>query len=106
MRQHITLELSAVELRLLVKSAVRDFFLETGMLKALSQQDTLLIVEDVASMLRISNKAIYRLIKDGRLEAVKRGKRFFVLRSNVMAYLNADSDAETTANHGSTPIIK
>jgi excisionase family DNA binding protein len=52
-------------------------------------EDSLLTVDEVARVLRVSNMTVYRLIKSGRLGAIRIGKNFRVRRSEVVRYLDA-----------------
>jgi len=46
-----------------------------------------LTVDEVAALLRVSSMTIYRLIKQGELPAVRIGKSFRLLETDVDAYL-------------------
>ncbi len=48
-----------------------------------------LTVQEVADMLRVSSMTVYRLIKAGDLPAVRVGRSFRVLPTDVDAYLAA-----------------
>jgi excisionase family DNA binding protein len=48
----------------------------------------LLVVHEVAALMRVSNMTVYRLIKAGDLPAIRVGKNFRIRRSDVGAYLN------------------
>jgi excisionase family DNA binding protein len=47
----------------------------------------LLTVNEVADELRVSSMTIYRLVKAGRLEAVRVGKNYRIRRSALDTYL-------------------
>ena len=49
-------------------------------------QKEVLFVADVAVTLQLSAGAIYKLIHDGKLKATKRGKKWVILRENVITY--------------------
>lgn len=51
--------------------------------------DGLLTVAEVASMIRISNMTVYRLIKARQLPAVKVGKNYRIRMSDIDLYLNS-----------------
>lgn len=53
--------------------------------------DRLLIVREVAELMRVSNMTVYRLIKAGDLPAIRVGKNFRIRRSDVESYLGARS---------------
>jgi excisionase family DNA binding protein len=47
----------------------------------------LLTVGEVASAIRVSNMTVYRLIKSGELPALRVGKNYRVMESDVVGYL-------------------
>ena len=49
--------------------------------------DRLLMVREVAELMRVSNMTDYRLIKAGDLPAIRVGKNFRIRRSDVEGYL-------------------
>jgi excisionase family DNA binding protein len=49
--------------------------------------DRLLMVREVAELMRVSNMTVYRLIKAGDLPAIRVGKNFRIRRSDVESYL-------------------
>jgi excisionase family DNA binding protein len=49
--------------------------------------DRLLVVREVAELMRVSNMTVYRLIKAGDLPAMRVGKNFRIRSSDVEAYL-------------------
>jgi len=49
--------------------------------------DRLLMVREVAELMRVSNMTVYRLIKAGDLPAIRVGKNFRIRRSDVEGYL-------------------
>jgi excisionase family DNA binding protein len=53
--------------------------------------DRLLMVREVAELMRVSNMTVYRLIKAGDLPALRVGKNFRIRRSDVEAYLGGRS---------------
>jgi excisionase family DNA binding protein len=63
--------------------------------------DRLLTVGEVASVMRVSNMTVYRLIKAGHLGAIRVGKNYRIRESDVNSYLSDravrfDGDAEGT----------
>jgi len=46
-------------------------------------------VEDAALVMALSRTAIYLLLKDGLLKAVRRGKRIIIPRTEIQAYLDS-----------------
>ena len=52
-----------------------------------SLSDRLLMVREVAELMRVSNMTVYRLIKAGDLPAIRVGKNFRIRRSDVESYL-------------------
>ena len=60
--------------------------------------EPLLTVGEVASVMRVSNMTVYRLIKSGQLSAIRVGKNYRIRRSDVERYL-----AERAVNIGSIP---
>lgn len=51
--------------------------------------DHLLTVGEVASLMRVSNMTVYRLIKGGQLPAIRVGKNYRIRESDVSEYLSA-----------------
>lgn len=49
--------------------------------------DRLLTVTEVASLMRVSNMTVYRLIKGGHLAAIRVGKNYRIRESDVNRYL-------------------
>lgn len=50
--------------------------------------DRLLTVGEVASVMRVSNMTVYRLIKNGQLGAIRVGKNYRIRESDVNTYLS------------------
>lgn len=50
--------------------------------------EPLLTVGEVASIMRVSNMTVYRLIKSGQLAAIRVGKNYRIRRSDIDRYLN------------------
>lgn len=50
--------------------------------------EPLLTVSEVASMMRVSNMTVYRLIKAGDLPALRVGKNYRIRASDVERYLD------------------
>lgn len=48
----------------------------------------ILYVAQVAVMLQVSSAKVYKMIADGELGAVKRGKRLIIKRSEVLRYID------------------
>jgi excisionase family DNA binding protein len=51
-------------------------------------EDQLLTVGEVCGAMRVSNMTVYRLIKCGELPAIRLGKTYRVLESEVERYLS------------------
>ena len=51
----------------------------------------LLTVAEVATMLRVSNMTVYRLIQRGQLAALRVGKNYRIRRADLDDYLSAGS---------------
>ena len=49
--------------------------------------ERLLTVSEVASVMRVSNMTVYRLIKSGQLSAIRVGKNYRIRESEVDRYL-------------------
>lgn len=49
--------------------------------------EPLLTVGEVATLMRVSNMTVYRLIKAGQLGAIRVGKNYRIRRSDVDRYL-------------------
>ena len=53
--------------------------------------DKLFTVNEVASMLRISNMTVYRLVKNEEISAIRVGKNYRIRESEVDRYLSSGS---------------
>ncbi len=53
-----------------------------------SMGEPLLTVGEVASVMRVSNMTVYRLIKSGQLAAIRVGKNYRIRRGDVDRYLS------------------
>lgn len=53
--------------------------------------EPLLTVGEVATLMRVSNMTVYRLIKAGHLAAIRVGKNYRLRRSDVESYLSQRS---------------
>ena len=53
--------------------------------------EPLLTVGEVATLMRVSNMTVYRLIKAGQLSAIRVGKNYRIRRSDVERYLSERS---------------
>jgi excisionase family DNA binding protein len=51
--------------------------------------EPLLTVGEVATMMRVSNMTVYRLIKSGAMPAVRVGKSYRIRQRDLDAYLDA-----------------
>ncbi len=49
--------------------------------------ERLLTVSEVASVMRVSNMTVYRLIKSGQLSAIRVGKNYRIRETEVDRYL-------------------
>lgn len=61
--------------------------------------DPLLTVREVATIMRVSNMTVYRLIRDGSLPATRVGKNFRIRNADVGSYL----DSHVVTGSGSWP---
>ena len=50
--------------------------------------EPLLTVGEVASLMRVSNMTVYRLIKSGQMSAIRVGKNYRIRRGDVDRYLS------------------
>ena len=50
--------------------------------------EPLLTVGEVATLMRVSNMTVYRLIKSGQLAAIRVGKNYRIRRGDVDRYLD------------------
>ena len=53
--------------------------------------EPLLTVGEVASLMRVSNMTVYRLIKAGQMAAIRVGKNYRIRRTDVDRYLTERS---------------
>jgi excisionase family DNA binding protein len=49
--------------------------------------EPLLTVAEVATIMRVSNMTVYRLIKSGQLSAIRVGKNYRIRRGDIDRYL-------------------
>lgn len=73
--------------------------------------ESILTPQEVADILKLKKNTVYEMIKRGDIKASKMGKQFRILRKDVDAYLDAQSNtrevvstADTTAYIPSTPV--
>ncbi|MGB2757613.1 MAG: helix-turn-helix domain-containing protein [Acidimicrobiia bacterium] len=59
--------------------------------------EQLLTVQEIASAMRVSEMTVYRLIRDGRLGAVRIGKHLRVSREEFHAFLDSNAVIATPA---------
>lgn len=74
--------------------------LKVGHVEGRDFGEPLLTVGEVATVMRVSNMTVYRLIKSGQLSAIRVGKNYRIRRSDVERYLtdravNVRLDPET-----------
>ncbi|HVE77157.1 MAG TPA: helix-turn-helix domain-containing protein [Actinomycetota bacterium] len=62
--------------------------MEAGIRPVRVNGDVLLTVAEVASLMRVSNMTVYRLIKSEQLKALKVGKNYRIRESDIETYLN------------------
>ena len=60
--------------------------------------DQLLTVSEVATLMRVSNMTVYRLIKAGQMPAIRVGKNYRIRESDVDLYLSARAVRIDAAN--------
>lgn len=60
--------------------------------------EPLLTVGEVATVMRVSNMTVYRLIKSGQLSAIRVGKNYRIRRSDVERYLTDRAVNTNTAD--------
>lgn len=51
----------------------------------------LLTVNEVASILRVSNMTVYRLVKSGQIRAIRVGKNYRIKEGDINDYLSRGS---------------
>ncbi|MGH8909863.1 MAG: helix-turn-helix domain-containing protein [Egibacteraceae bacterium] len=56
---------------------------------ALTEEDHLWTVAEVAEHMRVSNMTVYRLIKGGQLPAIRVGKNYRIRGADLSDYLDA-----------------
>lgn len=61
------------------------------------QASSLLVVEDVAALLRLTPAHVRKLLARGELPGRRRGKRWYVLRGALLAYMAPESPAQRRA---------
>lgn len=60
---------------------------------ALKDYPDILTVADTAGILGLCNATVYKLIKEGKIPAMKVGSSFRIVKSNLLAYLKANQSA-------------
>ena len=51
---------------------------------------TILNVQDACSLLRISRNTMYKLLSEGKITAVRCGRRWRISKDSIIAYVNCD----------------
>ncbi len=59
-----------------------------------TEKDSVLTTDDVINILRISKPTILKYIHNGRLRAIKVGKGWRILRSELFRFLNGKAQFE------------
>lgn len=85
----IILQLSSDELSNLIKKAVRAEISEHQSLPDKSPSDDILTVDQTAQFFNLSKSTVYRLISMRELPVMKRGKRCYFLKEDLIDYLKA-----------------
>lgn len=62
--------------------------------KLFSGEVELLKVEDIAKTLNVNLETIRRYIRQGKLKAQKIGRRYYVSKSNIIAFCNGELPTE------------
>jgi excisionase family DNA binding protein len=63
----------------------------------------LLTVNEVASILRVSNMTVYRLLKSGQIPAIRVGKNYRIKESDVNDYLSRGGTRPEGNDDGGRP---
>jgi excisionase family DNA binding protein len=106
MKEHLLLQVSLLELRQVVREEVRRVFTETGLMKAIGLHEELLDVDQAASFLKLKKGTINTLFSKGKLPGLKKGKRTYFRRTELLNYLESgrrvNSGSGNACNDGST----
>ncbi len=63
---------------------------------SLIEKDSVLTTDEVINILRISRPTILKYIHDGRLRAIKAGRGWRVLQSELYRFLNGKTEVDTS----------
>lgn len=83
----IIVQLDSEQLNSLIQNAVRKVILETPQAEQAKDTDELLTVQDTAKFLSLSVPTVYGLISKGELPVMKRSKRCYFSKVELINYL-------------------
>lgn len=83
----IILQLDSEQLNSLIQNAVRKAISETPHAEKTKETDELLTVQDTAKFLSLSVPTVYGLISKGELPVMKRSKRCYFSKVELINYL-------------------
>ena len=88
--QTVTLtQITPPELETLIEKAIHKFLAERSQQTSFQPQDELMTVPQTADFLSLSVPTIYGLIHKAAIPHMKRGKRVYFSRTDLMAYVKA-----------------
>ncbi|UAY51289.1 helix-turn-helix domain-containing protein [Ferruginibacter albus] len=93
MQDMVILQISPTELKILIEETIRDVFKTTP--TTVHEDDSFLTVQEAANFLHLSVSTIYSLVSKKKLPVMKRSKRCYFSKKELLNYLK-DGRRKTT----------
>lgn len=85
----LIIQLDSEQLSNLIQTAVQNAIVKLPAQPSLAEEEKLLTVEDAAEFLSLAAPTIYGLISKGELPVMKRSKRCYFLKKDLINYMKA-----------------
>lgn len=85
----LIVQLDSEQLSNLIQTAVQNAFAKMPAQPSLIEEEKLLTVEDAAVFLSVAVPTIYGLISKGEIPSMKRSKRVYFLKKDLINYMKA-----------------
>ncbi|MBJ6119632.1 helix-turn-helix domain-containing protein [Pontibacter sp. BT310] len=96
----IILQLLNNELRQLIRDEVRRVLSETGVLKAIGLHEELMDAQGAAAFLKLKHGTVNTLFSKNKLKGIKKGRKTYFRRADLMEYLESDRKAMPSSGDG------
>jgi excisionase family DNA binding protein len=96
----IILQLQNTELRQLIREELRRALSETGVLKAIGLHEELMDAQGAAVFLKLKKGTVNTLFSKNKLMGIKKGRKTYFRRADLMEYLESGHKAMSTMADG------